>query len=83
MIKTLLNKVSLSHQNKNTNKPFTAFAKVNDGLLRNAFRDVDLSPQTCNAHVGWIGLNWGTTLATQTEGKKYEIRHPVTNVVKK
>lgn len=56
----------MDHKNGTAFLPLTCFAEVDGRLLGNAFCDVDLGSQTSHAHVGWVGLNRGSTLATQS-----------------
>lgn len=51
------------------NAPFTTLAEVQDTLFWNSLCDVFLCTQTCNTHVAWVWLDWGSTVTTQAKIK--------------
>lgn len=47
--------------------PFATLAEVDDHLFGNSFGDIDLSPETRDAHIGRIGGYGCSALTAQTD----------------
>ena len=53
--------------------PFAELAEVDDDLLGNVGRDVDLSPQASHAHVRRVRRDGHPALATQSETFQFRL----------
>ena len=60
----IANYITLSSVAGNCVLPLAEFAEVDDNLLWDVGRDVNLGSQAGHAHVGRVGRNCYTTLAT-------------------